>query len=332
MTRGGGSAATQRVTDGAGTSWTGSTAVDVAALRLQPGETVQLQAEAVDASPWAQHGVSRAVILKRATMEEQRGAARALGDSAVEEARAVASAQRALAQRTDEAARAQARQGTSRSAQEGSAPSASSASGEQKGGMTYENAEKARALAQEQRAMADRVQKLREATQQLQRQLKTAGALDSGLARELAEAQAMLRQALTPQLLAQMQKLEGAAQQMNGEQSRDALRDLAQMQQRLREQLERSAEVLKRAAHEGAMQTLGDRARELAARERALADSAGQRADRKAAESREAATLAEQSERLREQIDGLKDRLAKDRAEAGAARTAQAQDHAAKSE
>ena len=73
------------------------------------------------------------------------------------------------------------------------------------------------------------------------------------------EAQALLRQALTPELMAQMQKLESAAKDMNGDQSRDALRDLAQMQQRLKEQLERSAEMLKRAAHEGAMQTLSRR-------------------------------------------------------------------------
>src|SRR5258705_5322325 len=158
--------------------------------------------------------------------------------------------------------------------------------------MNFESAEKARSLAQEQREMTDRVQKLREATQNLEQQLKAAGALDSSLARQLAEAQALLRQALTPQMMAQMQKLENAAQQMNGDQSRDALRDLAQMQQRVEEQLERAAEMLKGAAHEGAMQTLGDQARERAAKERALADSAGPGGGGgKAMEAREAAKL-----------------------------------------
>jgi hypothetical protein len=309
--------------------------VDISALRLQPGDAVRVRAEAVDASPWAQRGVSRELVIKRPTMEEQREVARALGDSAVKEARAAASAQRALAQRTDEAARAQARQGSTKSGQENS--SSSSAGSQQKGAMNYESAEKARALAQEQRAMTDRVQKLRQATQQLEQQLKAAGALDTALARQLGEAQALMRQALTPELMAQMQKLESAAQQMNGDQSRDALRDLAQMQQRMREQLEKSAEMLKRAAHEGAMQTLGDQARELAAKERALADSGTKRdgdgsgADKKAADARAAAELAQQTERLREQMEGLKERLAKDKAEAGATRTEQAQEHAAKS-
>jgi len=324
-------AALQVVAGAVGTSWAGTASLDVAALALQPGEVVRVRAEAVDASPWAQRGVSRELVVRRATTEELRASARALGDSAVTEARAAASAQKSLAQRTDEAARAQGRQGTTKSGQEGSSPAATPA--QQKGSMNFESAEKARSLAQEQRAMTDRVQKLREATQNLEQQLKAAGALDSALARQLGEAQALLRQALTPQMMAQMQKLENAAQQMNGEQSRDALRDLAQMQQRMKEQLERSAEMLKRAAHEGAMQTLGDQAKELAAKERALADSAGQGgAERKAAEARDAAKLAEQTERLRQQMEDLKERLTKDRAEAGASRTAQAQDHAAKAE
>jgi hypothetical protein len=293
-------ATSQDVAGAVGTSWAGSATVNLVALGLVPGDVLRVRAEAVDASPWAQRGVSRDLIIKRPTKE----------------ANAAASAQKSLAQRTDEAARAQARQGQSRSGQESASSSAASA--QQKASMNFEGAEKARALAQEQRAMADRVQKLREATQHLEQQLKAAGALDSALARQLAEAQALLRQALTPQMLAQMQKLESAAQQMNGDQSRDALRDLAQMQQRMKEQLERTAEMLKRAAHEGAMQTLGDQARDLAARQQALADSAGHAgADSKAVQAREAAKLAEQTERLRQQIESLKDRLAKDHADAG---------------
>jgi DNA-binding MurR/RpiR family transcriptional regulator len=46
------------------------------------------------------------------------------------------------------------------------------------------------------------------------------------------------------------------------------------MQQRLREQLEKTGEMLKRAALEGAMETLKDEAKEIADRERKLADSA----------------------------------------------------------
>ena len=316
----------QSLAGAVGTSWGGGATVDIGALHLAPGDAVRVRAEAVDASPWAQRGVSREIILRRATTEQQRTAARALGDSAVKEAQAAASAQKSLAQRTGEAARTQARQGGAKAATAGS-PSA------QQQAMNFDNAERARRLAQEQRAMADRVQRLRQATQQLEQQLKAAGALDTSLARQLGEAQSLLKQAMTPELMAQMQKLETASQQMNGEQSRDALKDLAAMQQKLREQLERSAEMLKRAAHEGAMQTLGDEAKELANKERTLADPERRSDQSKAPPNvRDARELAERSERLRDAMDDLKSRLAKDKADAGASRTDAAAQHASKSE
>ena len=305
-----------------GTSWAGATSVDIAGLHLAPGDAVTVRAEAVDASPWSQRGVSREVVLRRATSEEQRNAARAIGDSAVKEAQAAAKDQKALAQRTDEAARAQSRAGAAKDP----------AGAQQKSPMNFEAAEKARSLSKEQRAMTERVEKLRQATQQLEQQLKAAGALDTSLARQLGEAQALLRQALTPQMLAQMQKLENASQQMNGEQSRDALRDLAQMQQKMREQLERSAEMLKRAAHEGAMQTLGDEARELAQKERALADSLARPDGAKSSDVKDAKDMANRTERLKQAMDDLKARLAKDRADAGASKTEDAGKHAEKSE
>lgn len=322
------------VTGAVGTNWSGPVSLDIAALALQPGELARVRVEAVDDSPWSQRGVSRELIVKRPTMEERREVARTVGDAAVRDARAAAAAQKSLAQRTDEAARAQARAAASRNGESASSDASSSAAPPKS--MSFESAEKARALAQEQRAMTDRVQKLRDATRQLQQQLAAAGALDTALARQLGEAQAMLRQALTPQMLSQMEKLERAASQMNGEQSRDALRDLAQMQQRMKEQLERSAEMLSRAAHEGAMQTLGDQARELAQAQQALADSAASPTARSGedarAQARESATLAERARRLRQQMDDLRSRLAKDKADAGASRTERAGEHAAASE
>jgi hypothetical protein len=317
----------QPVAGAVGTSWIGGATVDIAGLHLGPGDAVSVRAEAVDNSPWSQRGVSRELVLRRATSEEQRTAARALGDSAVKEALAAASAQKSLAQRTDEAARTQARQSAAKDAAQGSQGD------KQKSAMNFENAEKAKSLAKEQRAMADRVEKLRQATQQLEQQLKAAGALDTALARQLGEAQKMLKQALTPEMVAQMQKLEQASQQMNGEQSREAMRDMASMQQKMKEQLEKSAEMLKRAAQEGSMQTLGDEAKELAQKERQLSESE-KKGDpsKKSADAKEASQLADRTERLKEAMDELKSRLAKDKAEAGASKTQQAGEHAAKAE
>jgi hypothetical protein len=106
-----GAAVGQPVASAVGTSWVGVASVDVAALKLQPGDAVRLRAEAVDASPWGQRGVSRDLIIKRPTLAESRTEARVLGDSAANEARAAAAAQKSHAPRTDQASRAQSRDG-----------------------------------------------------------------------------------------------------------------------------------------------------------------------------------------------------------------------------
>jgi len=320
---------TQAVAGAVGIAWAGAAPLKLGAIGLAGGDAVRVRAEAIDASPWAQVGTSREIVVRRATRDEIRASARALGDSAVQAARAAVSAQQALAQRTDEASRAQARSSSSATGQESGA---SARSAQQQGNMSYEAAEKARALAQEQRAITERVEKLREATKQLEQQLRAAGALDSALQRQLAEAQSLLRQALTPEMMAQMQKLENASQQQDGQQARDALRDLARMQQQLREQLERSAEMLERAAAEGAMQTLGDQARDLAARERSFADSAARNDASARDRSDQAGKLAAQSEQLRDAMSDLQTRLEKSRAESGATRAAKAAEHAANSD
>lgn len=319
----------QPVAPAVGTAWAGAAPLDLAAIGLAAGESIRVRAEAVDASPWAQVGTSRDVVVRRATRDEIRASARALGDSAVQAARAAASAQQALAQRTDEAARAEAR---SSDASAGKENSASARTAQPEAGMSYQAAEKARALAQQQRAMMERVEKLRAATKQLEQQLRAAGALDSALQRQLTDAQKLLQQALTPELQAQMQKLESASRQQDGQQARDALRDLARMQQQLREQLERSAEMLERAAAEGAMQTLGDQARELAAKERALADSSSPAGSSTQPRAEQAKTLAAQSEQVRTAMSDLQARLEKNRADAGASRAAKAAEHAATSD
>jgi chromosome segregation ATPase len=78
--------------------------------------------------------------------------------------------------------------------------------------MSYESAEQAKALAREQRELADRMEQIKSSAEQLERQLQEAGGLDSSLQRQLDEAQKLLRDALTPELAEQLRKLEQASQ------------------------------------------------------------------------------------------------------------------------
>jgi hypothetical protein len=180
--------------------------------------------------------------------------------------------------------------------------------------MSFESAERSRALAKEQERLQAQVRELERAARALQQQLQAAGALDTSLSRQLQEAAKLLRDALTPELQAQLEEVLKSSQQLSVSDSRQALENLARQQQRLREQLERSAEMLKRAAMEGAMETLKDEAEEIAARDRAVADSLG-RGDSTAAS--EAKQLSERSRDLSEDIAELSRRMEKSRAESG---------------
>ncbi len=310
---------TQRLADVSVAVWDGSTVLDLAARALKPGDALHVKIVAQDNSPWGQRGESRELLLKIPTMEERRAIARASMDSAVSQVNSAAQEEKSIQQRTSDAARDR----TQRSTQDSPA---NAGAGDKKGSMSYDAAEKAKAVAKDQRALTDQVKALQQAAAALEQQMKQAGALDSAIARQLQEAQAMLRDALTPELMAQMKKLDDATQSLNKEQAQQSLKDLQAMQEKLREQLEKSAEMLKRAALEGAMQTLKDEAKEIAERDRALADSANAKAND--AQKADAKTLADRSQRFNDELKKLQDRLEKNKADAGASGTEEARKHA----
>ena len=316
--------AVQRLESGVETPWTGQATLDLAGRGLEPGDALHIVAAAVDASPWRQAGQSRELVLRVPGMAEQRLLARQAADSAAAGAAALSAAQRQLQQRTSEVARSR---GQRNSKSKGEASTASSRGGGSP--LSFESAEQAKSLAREQQELAQRVQELQRQAKALENKLREAGALDSGLQSRLQEAQRMLRDALTPQLAEQLRKIQEAAQNLDGDDTRQALGDLAAQQQQLREQLERSVEMLKRAALEGTMETLRDEATELAQKQQSLAEQMEQgKAEESPKESRE---LAERSRDLTKDVSELAQRLEREKADAGAQRAREAREHAQES-
>jgi hypothetical protein len=310
------SRATDRIATAAGSVWGTTVDLDVAQRGLEAGDILHVKLIAVDNSPWAQRGESRELLVRVATVEQQRELARTAGDSAVAAAQAAIAAQKALERRTTEAAQDRG----ARSNNDGNPNSSNS--------MNFEAAQRAKALAKDQQALADQVKQLAQTAKALEKQLRQAGALDSGLAKQLQEAQALLRDALTPELLKQMEKLQGAAQQLSKDDAQQSLKDLKAQQQRLREQLEKSAEMLRRAAMEGSMQTLTDEAKDLAQQERKLADSAHAAGKPDGSQQQTAKQLADRSDRLASEMKKLGQRLDDLKAATGAAKTDEARQHA----
>jgi hypothetical protein len=311
-----GERATTGVAERPGAIWGTAIVLDVAGRGLEAGDVLHLKVVATDNSPWAQRGESRELIVRVATSEEQREMARATGDSAVAAADAAVKAQKALERRAADAA------------QDRAAAPADGKGGEK---MSFEAAQKAKALADDQKAMADQVKQLSEVAKALEQQLREAGALDTALAKQLQEAQAMLREALTPEMQEQMRKLEQGAQELSRGDVQQSLAALKEQQKRLREQLEKSAEMLRRAAMEGSMQTLSDEAKELANRQRKLADSAAAQPDT-AKQQQAAKDLADRTDRLEKQMEKLQERLENAKASTGAEKTQEARQHAQNAE
>jgi hypothetical protein len=312
---------TQSVAEPAESHWLGELPVDLATRGLEPGDALHVVFEATDSSPWRQTGTSRELVLRVPSLRERREMARALADSVVARANDAARDQKELERRTGEAAR-------SRSDRTASSATAPRPDEEATPEMSFENAERNRALAREQQELQDRVAALQRDAESLEEQLRAANALDSSLARQLQEVQRQLAEALTPEMQAQLEKLQQATKDLASEQARKTLSELQAQQQRLREQLERMAEMMKRAALEGAMETLHDDAEELAQRERALADSiAG--GEQQTAEQSEA--MSKDAEQLKERIEQIADRLKKEQAEAGPSKLEEAAKNAERS-
>jgi hypothetical protein len=301
--------------------WSGGATIDAGVRGLQPGDALHVTIAATDNSPWRQTAVSHELVLRVPSLSEQRELARAMGDSLTARATRAAAEQKQLAQRTDEAAHSRDRTSTS-------AGKSSESNGGEKAAMSYRAAEQSKALAAQQQKLQEQVKSLQKDAQALGKQLQAAGALDSSLSRQLAEAQQMLAQALTPELQKQLEDVQQSTRQQSPEDARQSMENLAKAQQALRQQLERSAEMLKRAALEGSMQTLRDEAKELATQERTTADKMA-RADSGA--GKDAAPLSDRSHQLANDVQQLAQRLQQEKAESGPKALKQGAQHAQES-
>ena len=240
---------------------------------LQPGDKLHIVAVATDDSPWHQQTQSAEVILRVPSLAEQRSMVRTLADSLAARAAQVAAQEKTLAQNTADASRNRDLKngGRAEGTQSNGAPKSQTPSGKE-GSMTFAAAEKAKRLARDQQQLGARVDSLRSSAKELEERLKNAGALDTAMAARMRDVQKLLRDAMTPEMQKQLAALEKSTERLSGTEAQQSMEQLAAQQQQMRDQLEKSAEMLKRAALEGAMGTLRDDAKELAKAEQQLAD------------------------------------------------------------
>jgi hypothetical protein len=222
---------------------------------LLPGDTVRYFASAVDNAPRRHTGRSREFVLRLPTMSEVRAAQRKATEAVGGQLDSVLNASRRIERQTDDLARER--------------PRVTGGQGERNAdALTYEEAQRAEGVAKSQEELVRQAEALKQSLEQLRQSAEAAGLTDSSWQRQLAEIREQLERALSPELREKLAALQQALRELDAERARDALEQLARAQKELREVLERSRELFRRAALEGDLANLAQESKELAREQR----------------------------------------------------------------
>jgi hypothetical protein len=270
-------------------------ALDLNGRGMLPGDTAFFLVRAHDNRPAPQAGESEVYALRLPAMAELRAAMREASRGMTAEADSLAAAQRELARSLEDLAAERERGMTGDPAEQP---------------LPYNSVERARELLAGQEEMLQRAERLSEELRQLSDAAWTAGLTDPEFHRQLRELQDLMDRALSEELADRLAELRTALDRLDADAARDALRELAQQAERLRDELERGRELFERAALEGDMSSLAEDAEELAAQQREWNRQTEDGVDSAAAAQEEALgdvaeTLAEQLEQLRALLDSL---------------------------
>jgi hypothetical protein len=299
--------------------------LDLTGRGLLPGDTLRFFARATDHAPVPHVGVSRSYALRLRSMAELRASVRAGGDSLARAAQAAAAEQASLTRRTEDVAAQR-----SRGPEAGARPEREGAlrPGERPSPAASERAAEVQRLLEEQEALLARADSLRAALEAVAEAAEEAGLTDPAFQERLRDLEELLRQAITPELRQRLEELRRALQNLDARQVQEALRRLAEQQGRLRDELQRSAELFERAALEGALQTAAAEAEALRqAQERWNARAPA--ASDSAAEAAVEAALRREADSLTADLRALAERLARRGDSSAAGALAPAADSAA---
>jgi uncharacterized protein DUF4175 len=221
---------------------------------LLPGDTVRYFALASDNAPRAHTGRSREFVLRLPTMSEVRAAQRQATSAISGQLDSLADESKRIERQTDDLASQRPRSGKS---------------GEREGeSLPFEEAQRAQAVARSQEALVRQAEQLSRSLEALRRSAEAAGVHDTAWQRQLAEIRDQLERALSPELREKLASLQQALRDLDADRAKDALAQLAEAQRQMREALERSRELFRRAALEGDLSTLAQESRDLAREQR----------------------------------------------------------------
>ncbi len=223
---------------------------------LLPGDSVRYFVTASDNAPAAHQTRSREYLLRLPTLSELREVTRQTASGVSRSLDSLAQASHKLERQTDDLAQERPRGGEN--------PHASGSTDES---LSFENAKRAENVAESQEQLMQQAERVKDAIKELQQSAEAAGLNDPAWQQRLQELRDQLERAITPELRDRLAELEQALKELDPERARDALVKLAEAQKELRDVLERSRELFKRAALEGDMANLTAEAKDLAAQQ-----------------------------------------------------------------
>ncbi len=231
---------------------------------LLPGDTVRYFATATDNAPRGHVGRSRVFSLRLPTLSEVRAAQRQLTEGVSSQLDSILTASQRLERQTGDLAQEQ--------------PRTKGGQGEKSGeSLTFEQAQRAEGIAKSQEEVVRQAESLKQSLEALRRSAEAAGLRDSAWQRQLAEIRDQLERAISPELREKLAALQEALRELDPERAKAALEQLADTQKQLREALERSRDLFRRAALEGDLANLAQESKDLAREQRQWNQRAGGR-------------------------------------------------------
>jgi hypothetical protein len=295
--------------------------LDASSRDLVPGDTLKFFVRVMDTSPRRHTAESRTVSLRLPGMVELREQAVERADALLREAEEVASTAEELRQATRDLERRASAANARRQAEQ-QRGSRTGQNGSQR--MDYQDASAARQMLERQDELVAQLEAMRQDMEALERAMERSGLRDAELQQRLEEMRELHDELLTPELRQQLEALRKALEELDPQALQDALEQMAQHQEEMKEQLDRSLELMRRAAAEQQMNNLAQEARELATQQEALAESmAEQKPTRAQAEAQK--DLAERTQQLTESLGEMQERLREQGEEQTAESTQEAQ-------
>jgi len=298
------------------------TIMDLTPRRLLPGDTLKYFVRASDGAPRRNVGASPVYAVVFPSMAALREEVGERTRELVDRAERMASDAESIAREARDAEREMRRQDSS-----GRAGSPE----QQRSSMEFGQADQLERMMEQDEQLMREAERMREEIDALQRAMETAGLQDPALQRQLDELRSLYERALSEELRQEMEQLNRALEDLDPEQVRAALERLAERQEEMREQLERSLELFRRAAAEQEMTALAQDSRELAGRQEAVAEalsdssSAEAALDEQRALEQEAAALEARLDSLAQRLDEMGEQTGADAAQQAGQRMESAQ-------